>query len=474
MRFLIDTTTLELTRHGKFARVLRMLLTEAGDTAGLPVNVVGGDVVLGAMRFANEGEPVPFWATLPWRPVQHLGDAQRVAKVVAGVIVSTLLRKPISDRRRFDLVWAYAKSFDCFPSWLRLRIASMLEIETSAECRELFIHWIEERLPIFQRFLARGYRSRDPIMLNDEDILILAGASWNYVDIEALERLRNHRRFGLVCFIYDLLPLDYPSLMPVRDHVQYRNFAVGAGRNADLIVVPNNASLDRLKDFFASVGVEADNRIVAYSMANAALRKTSGELSQRLRQLELHRKPFMLCVSGLRSRKHVLWLYTLCAKLRNQRAELPLLVVAGSTVDLNTLRILQKDPEWERVGVFIVDPTDRELAWLYQHTRLSLYPSFEGGLGLSVTEAVEFGRPCIAADSPSLIEAGAGLAEHLPRDETLWTHAICRVLDEDGRNDTKPRPIRRRAPGMLARIRLDLGASSRSRLSKRTASEAAL
>jgi glycosyltransferase involved in cell wall biosynthesis len=473
MRFLIDTTTLHLARHNKFARVLRMLLTEAGDDFGLPVNVVGGDVALGFTRFTDEREFVPFWATLPRRPVQRLEDAQRVAKVIVGAIFSSLRRKPLSDQRRFDLAWAFAKSLDCFPSWLRLAIASMLEIETNAECRELFIHWIEERGPAFQRFLARDYQSTGPTVLNDEDVLVLAGASWNYVDIEALGRLRNLRRFRLVCFIYDLLPIDYPSLMPIREHVQYRNFVIGVGRNADLIVVPDNASLDRLKDFFASLGVEADN-LVAYSMANAALRKTSEALSRRLRQAELHRKPFMLCVSGLQSRKHVLWLYALCAKLRNQRTELPLLVMTGSTVDLHILRILQKDPEWEKVGVFIVDPTDRELAWLYQHTRLSLHPSFEGGLGLSVTEAVEFERPCIVADTPSLVEASAGLAEHLPKDETLWARAICRVLEEDGQSETMPRPLSRRTPGLLARIRLDLGASGQSPISKRTASEPAL
>jgi glycosyltransferase involved in cell wall biosynthesis len=133
-------------------------------------------------------------------------------------------------------------------------------------------------------------------------------------------------------------------------------------------------------------------------------------------------------------RKHVLWVYALCARLQNERENFPLLVIAGSSVNSHIFGILEKDHAWGKAGVFVMNPTDGELAWLYKHTLLTLHPSFEGGLGLSVTEAIHFGRPCIAADAPSLIEASGGLAEHLPRDETLWAEAICRILDQEPRH----------------------------------------
>lgn len=454
MRFLIDTTTAQLVRYGKFSRVTRMLASELGDGSGLLVNVLGGDIVPARNGLSDPSEFIPFWATMPWRPPIAFEDIQRVAKVVAEVVVPSLVAKPLPPEALRDLTWTFAKTFDFFPSGLRWRIGQTLAIETEGERRELFLHWAAERGEAYRPFAALERDAGQAMTPKEGDALILPGASWGHVDMDALGGLRRAHCFSLVGLIYDVLPLDHPSLLPVHHYVAYRDFLTGVGQHADLIVVPNDTTLHRLEHFFVETGIAPDGRLQRHSFANAALRGNDGELSQRLQELQLEGRSFILCMSGLRTRKHVLWLYALCARLRKERADFPLLVIAGS-YDVHLSQILQADPDWGTAAIVLFNPTDSELAWLYGNTLASLYPSFEGGLGLSIMEAVGYGRPCIAADAPTLVEASAGLAEHLPRDETLWAAAIARISEAK----QKPGPqslAARTKTGLLTEIRHSL------------------
>ena len=305
----------------------------------------------------------------------------------------------------------------------------------------MFHHWLSERGAGFPQAAERDDPSEPLHELSERDTLVLAGASWGHVEMDALKVRKNATGFKLVCLIYDLLPIDYPSIVTVRQYIEYKIFLMGVGLNADLILTANGFSAARIKEFFKSVGVDVGQRVACLPVSGAALRSRNGKLSKRMEDLGLHRRPFILCQSALRERKHVLWLYALCAKLYGTREGFPLLVIAGRADDLRVLRILVEAPTWGETGVFIEIPMDDELVWLYEHARLCLYPSFEGGLGMSVMEAVDYGRPCIAADAPSLVEASRGLAVHLPRDETLWADAICRALDEGSRAVAGPVPV---------------------------------
>jgi glycosyltransferase involved in cell wall biosynthesis len=72
---------------------------------------------------------------------------------------------------------------------------------------------------------------------------------------------------------------------------------------------------------------------------------------------------------------------------------------------------------------------DEELAWLYQHCMFTLYPSFYEGWGLPVSESLAFGKYCLASNTSSLPEAGAGLAGHLdPLDFAAWREAVLDLI----------------------------------------------
>ncbi len=430
MRFLIDVTDFRLQWHGKYNRVLRRLAGEARTNNGILVNISGGDIRLELEYMIGESEQCPLWVTAQWRNAVSIKEIQRISKLMASFITFKLFGSDISKKLKHDLSWTFANSFELFPVWLRLRIAHFLEVEGEGRGREMFHHWVSERGEAFQRAEERGEFAESLQDLNEQDTLVLAGASWGHIDVNALESRKKATGFKLVYLVYDLLPIDYPSIVTVRQYLEYKRFLIGIGRIADLILAANGSSATRINDFLGGVGVAAEDRVACLPVFGAALRDGVGSVSKRIQGLGLHQRPFMLCQSTLRERKHVLWLYALCAKLCQAGENFPLLVLAGRADDLRVLRILVEDPAWGRAGVFIETPKDDELVWLYQHAQLCLYPAFEGGLGMSVMEAVEFGRPCIAADAPSLREASRGHALHLPRDKMLWANAICSALEE--------------------------------------------
>ena len=72
---------------------------------------------------------------------------------------------------------------------------------------------------------------------------------------------------------------------------------------------------------------------------------------------------------------------------------------------------------------------DDELAWLYRNCAFTMYPSFYEGWGLPVSESLAYGKYCLASDTSSLPEAGAGLAGHLdPLDFVAWRDAVLALI----------------------------------------------
>jgi glycosyltransferase involved in cell wall biosynthesis len=451
MRFLIDIADLRLPLQNKYTRVLRALLRESQAGAGLAVRILNGRMV--SAQVPNEvSEPV-WWYAVPCARIVHPRYWVCAIKLLVFYFCTEFAGKPLTHRRKDELGWNLAYSFELFtPSW-RKRLAQFLEVDLDPNRNFIFYHWLGERGFTIESLLAlHDCGTDEEISAAADDILVLCGTSWRY-KVETLTKLKNAHGFRLVFLIYDLLPIDYPSLVTVVQRRQYSEYLCGVGRIADLIITPTVFTASGLQAFFAQRDISS--AVVSTVALSSASLRGPGEISQRLIDLGLHEKKFMLCVGSLRERKHILWLYALCTRLRVRQTDLPLVVFAGSVADLTIVRHLAKDPNWGNAGVFVEAPLDAELSWLFQNACLCLQPSFEGGLGMAVTEAINYGRMCIAGDAASLVEASSGLAEHLPHDETIWANTIQRLskagecLDTEGASGVPTET----SPGVLAQIR---------------------
>jgi hypothetical protein len=436
MPILISAGEFSARIPGKHNRILRDFAPYFANGDAIAVSI-DGDQVYARRELDFTADPSGGWRHARQRRPRDLAELGLALKLIW---ISIRGGRDVRERR-LRLTRLFARGFDLTPMVCRRSMARFLQLDSDPVIKAAFQ----------SDLAAHGHRrpTGRRLELSAGDTLVLTSADWRVIDAEALAKRRAAHGFKLAVALYDLLPLDYPSLLPVAEYARYRTFLADIARLADFLLATNEADARRLQDL---LGTAARPRIARLIVATAALRADQGHCSARLRELGLDRAPFLLCPSTLRDRKHVAWLYHLCAKLGRDQLDFPRLVIAGRADDAHLYDVLTADPDWGRAGVFVDTPTDAELAWLYSHGAVCLHPSFEGGLGLPVTEAIGFGRRCIAADTPSLRAASNGLARHLPRDEAQWSRAIRDALAARGLPLLRPVETRP-APDVFSQIR---------------------
>ena len=92
---------------------------------------------------------------------------------------------------------------------------------------------------------------------------------------------------------------------------------------------------------------------------------------------------------------------------------------------------LQADPSLQQDVQVLSHLTDGQLAALYRDCAFTVYPSWIEGWGLPVVESLAHGRLCVASNTSSLPEAGAGWAEHLdPADDAAWVARLAELMTQ--------------------------------------------
>jgi len=88
-----------------------------------------------------------------------------------------------------------------------------------------------------------------------------------------------------------------------------------------------------------------------------------------------------------------------------------------------------------------------ELAWLYAHAEMLLFPSVYEGFGSPLAEGLAHGLPVLASDIPAFHEVGAGAAIYVdPNDPAAWSHEALRVMGDAGvRERLRPKALARAA-----------------------------
>ncbi|MDD2500268.1 MAG: glycosyltransferase family 1 protein [Geobacter sp.] len=118
-------------------------------------------------------------------------------------------------------------------------------------------------------------------------------------------------------------------------------------------------------------------------------------------------KPFVLYSGGADERKNLKRLIQAYAGLSPHLRSAHQLVFAGKMPDANVFMLQTIAAQ---VGlkagelVFSGYVSDEQLAWLYRHCQLFVFPSWHEGFGLPVLEAMACGAPVIAANATSLPE----------------------------------------------------------------------
>ena len=265
---------------------------------------------------------------------------------------------------------------------------------------------------------------------DSREVLLLAGENWSRVDYAAVARMRRERGTRVAAVCQDFIPVMAPQFFADGDFVTmfdaYAQFLI---RECDLIIsISQSTSADVMAYAQRHGGLRGAIELVHLGADLAA--PEAGRRPQALSDAQAKR--FVISVSSIQSRKNFDLLYHLWRRLTEQGTpDLPTLVLVGQpgfgSSDL--LWQIAHDPVTASSIVHLPRAGDEELAWLYRHCAFTLYPSFYEGWGLPVSESLAFGKYCLASNTSSLPEAGAGLAGHLdPLDFAAWREAVLDLI----------------------------------------------
>ncbi|MGP9811531.1 glycosyltransferase family 4 protein [Rhodopseudomonas sp. NSM] len=286
--------------------------------------------------------------------------------------------------------------------------------------------------PLLQKIA--GGEGLPPVVSAGREVLLLAGENWSRVDYEAVARMRSERGTRVAAVCQDFIPVVAPQFFADGEFVtKFESYAQFLIRECDLVVSISESTRNDVRAYAQRHGGVDGGLRGAIEVVHLGADLATPAAARRPAALtDAQAQRFVLSVSTIQSRKNFDLLYHLWRRLTEQGTpNLPTLVIVGQpgfgSSDL--LWQIAHDPVTASSIVHLPRAGDDELAWLYQHCAFTLYPSFYEGWGLPVSESLAFGKYCLASNTSSLPEAGAGLAGHLdPLDFAAWRDAVLDLI----------------------------------------------
>ncbi|ULH26908.1 glycosyltransferase family 4 protein [Leptospira weilii] len=138
---------------------------------------------------------------------------------------------------------------------------------------------------------------------------------------------------------------------------------------------------------------------------------------------------FLFTIGTLEPRKNLRTLIDAYRKLKKQNSSYPFSLVIAGRLGWKSegLTQLLKEGSLESEGIlFMENPTDEVLAWLYRKCSAFLFPSIHEGFGLPLLEALREGKVCVASDIPvfhEILERKVDLFAE-PLDVDAWVFSL--------------------------------------------------
>ncbi len=220
-----------------------------------------------------------------------------------------------------------------------------------------------------------------------------------------------------VLTLHDVWPLRLPGGLPFLRRMSYQVMIAWAAR-ARLVVTSSEFSKREIAEL--SAVSESQVRVVPLGVPpeRAAI--------EPRRPASLPRDPFALVVGVNKPHKNLPMLARAWALLGDKP---PLQLVSAGPIDPRHARFdtLAREAGARQVTVLGRVEED-ELAWLYSHATVVLFPTRYEGFGFPLVEAFRHGAATIASDIPTLRETGDGAAHFCdPDSPQAWADAIERV-----------------------------------------------
>jgi len=273
------------------------------------------------------------------------------------------------------------------------------------------------------------------------DVLVALGSPWFMADYAKMVRwARDARRLRFVALMYDMVPANRPEWCHEGTVRTFRAWRDSVLPLSDLVLAISRNTAEEVRAWASRARIPLPGRVLPIPIgtgfsidAKPAKPRPSGSAWPR---------NYVLFVSTLEARKNHALLVGVWRDLLDEErlglrptGSVPFLLFAGRVGWLvsDLLRQLENASWFDGRVQLIPDPTDAELAALYEGCLFSVFPSWHEGWGLPVSEALSLGVPVLCSSAGALPEAGGDLARYLdPGDAGAWRSAVAALIDSPG------------------------------------------
>jgi glycosyltransferase involved in cell wall biosynthesis len=242
----------------------------------------------------------------------------------------------------------------------------------------------------------------------------------------AMRGIRRAFAARCVCFLHDLIPIDYPEYVQPRKALGHRRATQTIARLFDAVIVNSRSTADSLRHFLSSeperILNDANIHVAPPGVRAFPYSRSSPNVPQGPDSV-----PYFIVLGTIEPKKNHLLLLNLWTRLAATMAPPPRLLVIGArgweneqAVDMleRSHRLHGLVEEYNRLD-------DAGVGSLLERARAVLVPSFVEGFGLPLAEALASAVPVICSDIPVFREVGRDVPDYVdPLDLYAWRDAV--------------------------------------------------
>ncbi len=308
--------------------------------------------------------------------------------------------------------------------WFVERLAARWQGGASAGGRRRAFDLVAQYATLLTGHWRAGFQLRRRLKKHDEPPIFLVVSHHHLSREHALRRIR--RSFGArcICFLHDLIPIDYPEYFHSGKAQEHRRVTETITRVFDAVIVNSQATADSFRHFLSAQPVlsQPGRTIPAANIHVAPPGVSPFPRAARAPDVP-HSVPYFIVLGTIEPRKNHMLLLNLWSRLATTLLTPPRLLVIGARGWENE-QVVDMLERSHRLHGLVEEHNrldDRGVGSLLSQARAVLVPSFVEGFGLPLAEALASGVPVICSDIPEFREIGGNVPDYLdPLDLMAW------------------------------------------------------
>jgi glycosyltransferase involved in cell wall biosynthesis len=361
--------------------------------------------------------------------IAQVFEGKATARIVAAGGAAAVRERLVGRLRRWllDRVWNLPGEV----SAVLLR-AGVLQMAAIRQFRQLRRRRAKP-VPVPQAAAAARPASTTGFAGQPGDILLIPGAPWSEPGYGAfLEEVRGSYGLEPALLLYDLIPLRRPEWCAADLVEKFGQWLRTTLPQCPRLMAISKATAADVEAYAREVGLALSAPVLPIPIGtDFGLPLGTGEPAYGLPASG----SYVLFVSTMEARKNHAMLFKVWRRLVSELPadKVPTLVFAGRVGWLVSDLMQQlENTDWLGGKIRMIrDPTDAELAALYEGCLFTVFPSLFEGWGLPVSESLGRGQPCLTSDRTSLPESGGALARYFDPENLDDAYDAVRAVIDD-------------------------------------------